>query len=88
VSRVVAGRLFYVETDPSKETLAVTPDRLWIKRNDGSLARYRGEPFKSIGLEVGASVTISESGAEKTIVVDNHSIRAVAGLGHFLGSRR
>jgi hypothetical protein len=83
VSRVVSGRLFYVESGPSKETLAVTPDRLRIKRNDGSQARYRGEPFKSIGLEVGAPVTISASGAEKTIVVDDRSH-----FGRFLASRR
>lgn len=56
VSRVVAGRLVYVDIPASHGTVAVTPEKIEVEQSDGSVRVYRGEPFDDLGIEVGAKV--------------------------------
>ena len=58
VSRIVPGRLVYVETVSPNETIALTPDRLSLEQTDGSFRRYRGESFKELGISVGKDVKV------------------------------
>ena len=68
ISRVVAGRLFYVEA--AGEVFAVKPNAVRIREKDGSLARYRGEPLRAVGVKQGAPVTVRSSGPVSTIVIE------------------
>ena len=70
VSRVVPGRLFYVEASDADRTFAVKLNTLRIREPDGSFRRYRGEPFKTLGLRVGTSVVIDSSEDETTVVLE------------------
>jgi hypothetical protein len=72
VSRVVPGKLFYVEL-PSQETFAFKPDHLAIREQDGSFRAYRGEPFEKIGLDVGKPVKVIGLHEQHYVVIDPHS---------------
>lgn len=76
ISRVVPGRLVYVETTERNQTIALTPDRLRIEETDGSLRRYRGESFKELGLAVGTDVkVVFAKGAEGKVIVAHPKAR-------------
>lgn len=69
VSRVVPGRLFYVDAG-DRQVFAVKLNTLFIKERTGSVRRYRGEPFKDLGLRVGTPVTVESAGNETKVVLD------------------
>jgi hypothetical protein len=70
VSRVVPGRLFYVDACDSDRVFAVKLNTLLIRNEDGSVRRYRGEPFRSLGLKVGTPVTVESAGDETQVLLD------------------
>jgi len=72
VRRIVPGRLLYVETEPDK-TYAFKLDKVVIRKSDGFLQPYRGEPLADLGIKVGKRVTIcglDQDQSEPTLVVD------------------
>ncbi len=64
VERVVPGRLAYVRDLEAGGVVSVTPDRFVVRDRDGC-RRYRGEPFRQVGIRVGAPLerTVAEDGA-------------------------
>jgi hypothetical protein len=60
VSRVVPGKLVYVETkhNDSERTYAVKLNQILVRKPDGSFCNYRGEPLSQIGVSVGREVVI------------------------------
>ena len=65
ISRVVPGRLVYVQTQPER-TYAFKPDKVVIQELDGVFHKYRGEPFEDLGLTVGQTVFVLPAGRGKT----------------------
>ncbi|MBI1981219.1 MAG: hypothetical protein HYS63_06670 [Methylocystis sp.] len=63
VSRVVAGKLVYVDVPSRHGTVAVTPEKIDVRQSDGSVKHYRGEPFSDLGIKVGAIVQNDVSGS-------------------------
>ncbi|MEY9400729.1 hypothetical protein ABIF66_000545 [Bradyrhizobium japonicum] len=82
VARVVPGRLFYVEA--SDRVFAVKLNTLLIREKDGKTRRYRGEPFRALGLKVGTTVTVQNSRDETQVVLDLAEAQPKRGLSSFV----
>jgi len=90
VSRVVPGKMLYVETKPS-ETCVFKLDQLEIRHADGSITPYRGEPLSEI-VNVGQQVfvlpyqgsmqklLVDRSGHQKRTLVGTTALQALKGL--------
>ncbi len=70
VARVVPGSLVYVDGFSREGMLAFTPDHLRFRQEDGSLRRYRGEPFSELGISAGTQVTLGHSEGEAIVTVE------------------
>jgi len=57
IARVVPGQLGYVDVE-NVGTFSFKPNQLRIRKRDGSLQAYRGEPFDEIGLQEGRNVSV------------------------------